>query len=278
MKEIISLIKENQEKFAIQLEPFSYAVLRNKLFELATLGIQVGCEEKKFEKIFSILELTQKFSRYSSSEWGFYTPSILNDFVITNVKRPKRLYNSVNNWEVFYRYSYFNEKLVCIESVRKDKVFSKKYFVSVENAEYSFEFFDYKNRVDICEATYNSEGKILTYANIITAGIESDNRTSELQKKIVDSSIMDFQLYHYNNSELEYADKFSRIYNFSPQLIGMEIGDRFYFVYGETGKIKTVNCDKNKKVCIFELENPEAEKFDSSGRSYEFLKKNGFIF
>ena len=220
---------------------------------------------------------TEMFSKYSSSIWGFFTP-VLYEFVITNVKRPKRLYKSISKEAYYYQYLFADDKLVCINSQNKHENFSKKYVYNYKNSIYSFNFFDYKNRVDICQAVYNEKGDILSFASIITAGIPEAELSEEKVKKIIDSSILDFQYYHYDeNGKLEYADYYRRIYNFSPQLIGMPLGNRFKFIYNEEGKLVDAEFDKNAVPCIFELEHPEDEKFDPRNRSYEYLKKMKFL-
>lgn len=256
---------------------FDYKALREKLFELAHLGIKVGCKQDDFETALSDMITTEMYSKYSSSTWGFFTP-VLNEFVIVNVKRPKRLYKSVPKEDYYYQYLFADDKLVCINAQNKDKNFSKKYIYHYKNSIYSFNFFDYKNRVDIRQAVYNEKGDILSFASIITAGIPKEELSEEKVKKIIDSSILDFQYYHYDeNGKLDYADDYKRIYNFSTQLLGMTLGHRFKFIYDENGKIIDAKFDKSAVPCVFELEHPEDERFDPRNRSYEHLKKMKFL-
>jgi len=277
MNNISEIIKENENAYMTPITQFSYKVLREKIFELANLGIKVGCYENDFETALSDMVTTEKYSKYSLSTWGFFTP-VLYEFVITNVKRPKRLYKCVPKSTNYYQYLFNNNKLVSIDTVEKNKVCSRKYFYSCPNTEYSFNFFFYKNRVDICQAVYNEKGDILSFSSIITAGIPEEELSEEKVKKIIDSSILDFQYYHYDeNGNLDYADYYRRVYNYSPQLLGMPLGNRFKFRYNEEGKLVDAEFDKNAVPCIFELEHPEDEKFDPRNRSYEHLKKMKFL-
>ncbi len=277
MNNISEIIKENENAYMTPITQFTYKNLREKLFELANLGIEVGCKQDYFETALSNMITTEMFSKYSSSIWGFFTP-ILDEFVIVNVKRPKRLYKSISKEAYYYQYLFADDKLVCINSQNKDKNFSKKYLYNYKNSIYSFNFFDCKNRVDICQAVYNEKGDILSFASIITAGIPEEELSEEKVKKIIDSSILDFQYYHYDeNGKLDYADYYRRVYNFSPQLLGMPLGKRYKFIYDENSKIIDAELDETVVPCVFELEHPEDEKFDPTGRSYEFLKKMKFL-
>lgn len=277
MKEIFKMIEENENIYMTPTTKFEYKVLREKLFELANLGIKVGCCENDFETTLSNMVTTEMYSKYSSSTWGFFT-AILYEFITTNVKIPKRLFKSVPKSTIYYKYLFSNNELVCMDSVESDEIASRKYFYRLPSTEYSFKFFFYKNRVDICQAVYNENGDILSFASIITAGIPEEDLSEEKVKKIIDSSILDFQYYHYDeNGKLDYADYYRRVYNFSPQLLGMPLGKRYKFIYDENGKIINAEFDETAVPCVFELENPEDEKFDPSGRSYEFIKKKGFL-
>lgn len=277
MKDVFEIIEENENNYMTPIAQFSYKVLREKIFELAHLGIKIGCYEKDFETALKNMLTTEMFSKYSSSTWGFFTP-VLDEFVIVNVKRPKRLYKSVSKESYYYQYLFADDKLVCINSQNKDNNFSKKYLYNYKNSIYSFNFFDYKNRVDICQAVYNEKGDILSFASIITGGIPEEDLSEEKVKKIIDSSILDFQYYHYDeNGKLDYADDYRRVYNFSPQLLGMPLGKRYKFIYDESGKIVDAELDETAVPCVFELEHPEDEKFDPRNRSYEHLKKMKFI-
>ena len=277
MNNISEIIIQNEHFYMTPITQFTYKNLREKLFELANLGIEVGCKQDYFETALSNMITTEMFSRYSSSIWGFFTP-ILDEFVIVNVKRPKRLYKLVSKEAYYYQYLFADDKLVCINSQKKDKNFSKKYMYNYKNSIYSFNFFEYKNRVDICQAVYNEKGNILSFASIITAGIPKEELSEEKVKKIIDSSILDFQYYHYDeNGKLDYADDYRRVYNFSPQLLGMPLGKRYKFIYNENSKIIDAELDETVVPCVFELEHPENEKFDPRSRSYEHLKKMKFL-
>lgn len=277
MNNISEMIRENERFYMTPITKFSYKVLRVKILELAHLGIKIGCCEKNFESALSNITTTQMYSKYSSSTWGFFTP-FFDEFVIVNVKRPKRLYKSVSKNSYYYQYSFTDNKLVCINAINKDKIFSQKYIYHSENSIYSFNFFDYKNRVDICQAVYNEKGDILSFASIITAGLPEEDLSEEKVKKIIDSSILDFQYYHYDeNGNLDYADDYRRVYNFSPQLLGMPLGKRYKFIYDENGKIIDAEFDETAVPCVFELEHPEDEMFDPNGRNYEYLRRKGFV-
>lgn len=277
MNNISEIIKENENAYMTPITQFSYKVLREKIFELAHLGIKIGCWEKGFESALLDMSTTEMYSKYSLSKWGYFTPA-LDDFVITNVKRPKRLYKSIPKATMYYQYLFSKNKLVSMDLVENDKTISRKYFYCLANTKYSFHFFWYKNRVDIRQAVYNEKGDILSFASIITAGIPKEELSEEKVKKIIDSSILDFQYYHYDeNGKLDYADNYRRIYNFSPQLVGMTLGDRYKFIYDEEGKLVDAEFDKNAVPCVFELEHPENEKFDPRNRSYEHLKKMKFL-
>ena len=277
MNNISEIIIQNEQFYMTPITQFTYKNLQEKLFELANLGIEVGCKQDYFETALSNMITTEMFSKYSSSIWGFFTP-ILDEFVIVNVKRPKRLYKSISKEAYYYQYLFADDKLVCINSQNKYKNFSKKYVYNYKNSIYSFNFFDYKNRVDICQAVYNEKGDILSFASIITAGIPEAELSEEKVKKIIDSSILDFQYYHYDeNGNLDYADDYRRVYIFSPQLLGMPLGKRYKFIYDENGKIIDAEFDETAVPCFFELEHPEDEKFDPRNRSYEFLKKMKFL-
>lgn len=267
MNKISEMIRENERFYMTPINKFSYKVLRVKILELAHLGIKIGCCEKNFESALSNMTTTQMYSKYSSSIWGVFTP-FFDEFVIVNVKRPKRLYKSVPKNSYYYQYSFTDDKLVCINAINEDKIFSQKYICHSENSIYSFNFFDYKNRVDICQAVYNEKGDILSFAAIITAGIPEEDLSEEKVKKIIDSSILDFQYYHYDeNGKLDYADDYRRVYNFSPQLLGMPLGKRYKFIYDENGKIIDAKFDKDAVPCVFELEHTEDEIFDPNGRN-----------
>jgi len=277
MKDIFKIIKNNENAYMTPVTQFTYKNLRDKLFELAHLGITVGCCEADFEKTLLSMTTTQMYSKYSMSTWGFFTP-FFEEFLITNVKRPKRLYKIVPKSTDYYRYLFSNNNLVSIDSVEKDKVYSRKFFYRFEQTEYSFKFFFYKNRVDICQAVYNENGDILSFASIITAGIPEEDISEEKVKKIIDSSILDFQYYHYDsNGKLDYADNYRRVYNFSPQLLGMPLGKRYKFIYDENGKIIDAEFDETAVPCVFELYHFGYKKFDPRNRSYELLKKMKFI-
>lgn len=277
MKDIFKIIEENENAYMTPITEFSYKVLREKIFELAHLGIKIGCWEKEFESALLDMSTTELYSKYSLSRWGYFTP-ILDEFVITNVKKPKRLYKSVPKAAKYYQYLFNKNKLVSMDFVENDKTVSRKYFYCLGNTQYSFHFFWYKNRVDIRQAVYNEKGDILSFASIITAGIPENELSEEKVKKIIDSSILDFQYYHYDeNGKLDYADDYRRVYNFSPQLLGMTLGHRFKFIYDENGKISDANFDKGAVPCVFELEHPEDEKFDPRNRNYENLKKMNFL-
>lgn len=277
MNNISEIIKENERVFISPIIQFAYETLREKLFELAHLGIKVGCKQDDFEAALLNMATKKMYSKYSSSTWGFFTPP-LDEFVVVNVKRPKRLYESFSKNSYYYQYFFTDDKLVCINALNKDKIFSKMYIYHYKNSVYSFKFFDYKNRVDICQAVYNEKGDILSFASIITAGIPEEDFSEEKVKNIIDSSILDFQYYHYDeNGKLDYADDYRRVYNFSPQLLGMPLGKRYKFIYDENGKIIDAEFDETAVPCFFELEHPEDEKFDPRNRSYELLKKMQFL-
>ena len=274
---IFRIIEENEKNYMTPITQFSYKVLRNKIFELAYLGIKIGCNEKLFESALLDMSTTKMYSKYSLSKWGYFTP-VLDEFIITNVKRPKRLYNSIPKSVTYYQYLFSKSRLVSMDLVENDKIISREYFYCLANTRYSFRFHWYKNCVDIRQATYNETGDLISFASIITAGIPENERSEEKMKKIIDSSILDFQYYHYDeNGNLDYADDYRRVYNFSPQLLGMTLGHRFKFIYDENNKIVDAKFDESAVPCIFELEHPEDERFIPTGRSYEYLRKKGFI-
>ena len=277
MNNILKIIEENEKAYFTPITQFNYKVLREKLFELAHLGIKVGCKQVDFENALSNIKTTDLYSKYASSTWGFFTP-FLDDFVVVNVKRPKRLYKSIPKSTYYYQYLFLNDKVVCINALNKGKLFLKNYIYYCNNSVYSFSFEEFKNRVDICQAVYNEKGDILSFASIITAGIPEEELTEEKVKKIINSSILDFQYYHYDeNGKLDYADDYRRVYNYSPQLLGMPLGKRYKFMYNENDEIVDAKFDASAVPCVFELEHPEDEKFDPTGRSFEFLKRKGFL-
>lgn len=256
----------------------SYGEINKKKIELVNIGITLGCFGMCFERWLSSITTSQKFSRYSLSKWGYFSPSILDEFVITNVKKPMRICETKPKSNKYYRYLFHKNELVCIDSIDNNNTFDRKYICCFEDCMYSFKFFNFKNRVDICQAVYNEKGDILSFASIITAGIPEEDFSEEKVKNIIDSSILDFQYYHYDeNGNLDYADDYRRVYNFSPQLLGMPLGKRYKFIYDENGKIIDAEFDETAVPCVFELEYPEYEKFDPRNRSYELLKKMQFL-
>lgn len=269
MLDFEKIIIENQRMYHKERDPFSFDVLKFKREELISLCRKFGNYKECFEQYLETMDLNEKFSNYSGSHWGYYTPTVFEDFFITNRKRPKRLYNEKPNKESYYRYLYFNEELIAMERYSRNKKWETHYFFRIGNYVYSFKFAEtWENFVTVFEACYNDLGNISTFANLMSWG-EDLSKVEYYFKycrpQLSDCQLLDYQYYHYDvNNNLDYADGYSRIYNFSPAISGLKLGVRLYFDYDDKGKIIGAHGDKSCVPCIF-LEQSGDEQSEQSG-------------
>lgn len=261
LNEIEKIIEENIREFSVDEEKFSYKTIKRKREELISLGMKLGCRFEAFKKVYTNIATTEKYSSFSLSCWGYYSPSILDDYHIVNVKRPKRLFTKPpkNIDGTYYQYLYVHQQLVMINYFSQNKLFRSKYICKVGNRIYSFTFPDiWENQIYIYEAVYDDAGNILTFSHIETYGMpenETNERILRHCRKGIRAALLDYQKYHYNdNGVLEYADKYSRIYDFSPQIVGLKLGKRFRFVYDDEGKRVGIKYDESAVPCIFKLD------------------------
>lgn len=236
----------------------SYRMLKEQKDCLISLGTVLGCALEDFKKSLGFLKVTKKYSIYSSSEWGHYSPNILNEYIVTNVKKPKRLYNNPPKSKNYYQYLYSNGELVAIKSFLAGKEYKTDYIYKLGNTVFSFSFSDvYKYQVTINQAIYDEKGNILTNSYIETYGMpenEDDEIVLRRCKRGIRAALLDFQKYHYDETGLlDYVDDYKRIYDFSPQIVGLKLGKRFRFIYDESGKRIAVEYDKDAVPCVFEI-------------------------
>ena len=283
MKDILHTIQNNYQKFTPDTEIFNFNTLRKKREELIELGKIIGCKEDVFKNYLNSLEVSYKYSCFSHSFWGYYTPSIINDFVINNQKRPKKLVNKKPQKPFYYQYVYDGERLVALNYISNENIYSTTYFCYVENRIYSFTFPQvFKYEVCIYEADFDKNGKIKTIASTDTFGLSESETDEKILRKCqrgIRAALLDFQYYYYNDlGNLEYGDNYTRIYNFSPQIAGLKLGQRIRFTYDDNGKIIGWYYSKDEIPCVFEP-TPEEKNtpFDNTDRSYEYFKNIGLL-
>ncbi len=283
MEEILQVIQDIHQNFTSDIENFNFDVLRKKREELIELGKIIGCKEEIFKSYLSSLNVSYKYSCFSHSYWGYYTQSIIDDFVIRNLKRPKKLFKQKPNKPTYYEYVYDGEQLVALNFISDEEVCLTTYFCYVENRIYSFSFPSvFKYEIRIYEAVFDDNGKIKTISSTDTFGLPKSETDENVLKKCqrgIRAALLDFQYYHYDSfGNLEYGDNYTRIYNFSPQISGLKLGQRFRFTYDDNSKITGCYYSKDEIPCIFEP-TPEEKNtpFDNTDRSYEYFKNMGLL-
>lgn len=268
MNKIIELIEEVKKSFYIDQEPFSFSVLSKKRDELLALCKKLGDKEEVFKNYLNSFEINKKYSIYSSSCWGYYTPSIIENYASVNVHRPKRLFSEKLNKEHFYEYLYNDNKLIAIKYYYKNKNTVTHYFLRIQDSLFSFCFRDHKDKfVEIFELTYDDFGNVLTFANL-----ESWSENLEANSDFIkhnrymfqDCNLLDYHYFHNNNGVIDFVDYYTRIYNFSPSISGLKLGSRFYFQYDDTKKIIGKHSDRDFFPCIFD--NQENQKTADLGK------------
>ena len=283
MEKILQVIQDIHQNFTSDIENFNFDVLRKKREELIDLGKIIGCKEGFFKDYLNSLDVSYKYSCFSHSFWGYYTPSIIDDFVIRNLKRPKKLFIQKPQKPTYYEYVYNGNQLVALNYISNENVYSTTHFCYVDNRIYSFTFPEpFKYEVRIYEAEFDDFKKIKAVSYIDTFGLpesETDEKVLRKCQKGVKAALLDFQYYHYNESgTLEYGDNYTRIYNFSPQISGLKLGQRFRFTYDDNGKITGFYYSKDEIPCVFEPTPEEKNiQFDNTDRSYEYFKNMGLL-
>ena len=173
--------------------------------------------------------------------------------------------------------------MVALNYISDENVYSTTYFCYVANRIYSFTFPEpFKYEVRIYEAEFDDSKKIKTISYIDTFGLpesETDEKVLKKCQRGIRAALLDFQYFHYNDSgNLEYGDNYTRIYNFSPQIAGLKLGQRFRFTYDDNGKIIEWYYSKDEIPCVFEPTSEEKNTpFDNTDRSYEYFKNMGLL-
>lgn len=259
MKRIIDIIKSNMDEFDVSVDELRYKTLQNKRYELISLGQKIVEKRDVIEEIYSSQQFEKKYSAFTTATWGLLSPSIYSRYTVTNRKHIKRFYINPLKNRTHLEYGFCNGKIAYICSVNGMKRFDDRYLFCVDNRIYSFMFSKYRDieLIDVKEAIYNKNDKVISVSRLSTRSlnIKPDPSLPRYMHTALSGSLLDMEYYTYDSDgKLLYADNFTRIYNFSKQILGIKLGDRIVFKHNQEGDVIGYEWDYEAVPCVFDEE------------------------
>lgn len=208
---------ENSPKNIQDCQPFCEECER-----LHAIGVQY---KGKFELLYQEAMLQSVNVEYGlggrTLHRGYYSSSLVDDIIIGNCSRGRRIKNKTEKLNISYEYHFNADGYLVLVKIGEGRFQRNEVFVRFDDTVWGFEFNSFDKLSVISEEKYE-EGKIKEY---ITCSYQDEyNQVFNYCKEV----------YHYEDNRIRDVD----LYSFTPEIMYLS-HDKYTFKHDEQGYLST---------------------------------------